>query len=71
MILTGGWDNTVQFWDLRVGAAVRSFYGPHICGDSLDICGMYMYVYLDIDVYANTIHIFLFVYIFILSVHIY
>lgn len=39
MIISGGWDNTVQFWDCRVGAAVRSIYGPHICGDSLDIVG--------------------------------
>jgi hypothetical protein len=52
MILTGGWDNTVQFWDIRVGAAVRSLYGPHICGDSLDICGMYTYLYECIFIYA-------------------
>ena len=37
IVVSGGWDNTVQFWDIRVGAAVRSLYGPHICGDSLDI----------------------------------
>jgi WD40 repeat protein len=37
MIATGGWDNTVQLWDIRAGASVRSFYGPHICGDALDI----------------------------------
>lgn len=35
----GGWDNTVQVWDVRVGYAVRSIYGPHICGDSLDLDG--------------------------------
>lgn len=39
MVLSGGWDNTVQFWDLRSNQAVRSIYGPHICGDSLDIVG--------------------------------
>lgn len=38
MILTG-WDNTVQIWDIREGNAVRSIYGPHICGDALDIVG--------------------------------
>lgn len=38
-IVSGGWDNTIQFWDIRAGAAVRSIYGPHICGDSLDIVG--------------------------------
>eukprot|EP01052_Picozoa_sp_SAG31_P031221 SAG31_NODE_3286_length_4460_cov_2.970649_3_plen_213_part_00 len=31
-------DNTVCIWDLRVGGgAVRSIFGPHICGDALDI----------------------------------
>ena len=34
-----GWDNTVQIWDIREGSAVRSLYGPHICGDALDIVG--------------------------------
>lgn len=37
MVLTGGWDNTVQIWDVRSGYAVDSIYGPHICGDSLDV----------------------------------
>jgi len=39
VVVSGGWDNTVQIWDLRAGAAVRSIFGPHICGDALDICG--------------------------------
>ncbi|CAM9191239.1 unnamed protein product [Ectocarpus sp. 6 AP-2014] len=39
VLLTAGWDNTVQFWDMRVGHSVRSIFGPHISGDSLDICG--------------------------------
>ena len=37
MILSGGWDNTVQIWDIRVQHAVRSIFGPHIAGDALDI----------------------------------
>lgn len=37
ILLSGGWDNTVQFWDLRTGNSIRSIYGPHICGDSLDV----------------------------------
>mmetsp|Transcript_38046 Transcript_38046/g.89007 ORF Transcript_38046/g.89007 Transcript_38046/m.89007 type:complete len:366 (+) Transcript_38046:91-1188(+) len=37
VLVTGGWDNTVQFWDLRVGHAVRAIFGPHICGDAVDI----------------------------------
>jgi WD40 repeat protein len=39
LIISGGWDNTVQIWDIRVGDAVRSIYGPHICGESLDMVG--------------------------------
>lgn len=39
LVISGGWDNTVQIWDMRQGSAVRSIYGPHICGDSLDIVG--------------------------------
>lgn len=39
MIVSGGWDNTVQIWDIRTHHAVRSFYGPHISGDALDIRG--------------------------------
>jgi len=37
ILLSGGWDNTVQIWDCRVKYSVRSIYGPHICGNSLDI----------------------------------
>jgi WD40 repeat protein len=33
----GARDNTVQIWDVRAGHSVRSMYGPHLCGDSLDI----------------------------------
>lgn len=39
LIISGGWDSTVQIWDVRAGHSVRSFYGPHICGDSLDMVG--------------------------------
>jgi len=37
MLVTGGWDNTVQFWDLRRGHAVRAIFGPHVCGDAVDL----------------------------------
>eukprot|EP00697_Spironema_sp_BW2_P016156 gnl/Spiro4/7282_TR3808_c0_g1_i1.p1 gnl/Spiro4/7282_TR3808_c0_g1~~gnl/Spiro4/7282_TR3808_c0_g1_i1.p1 ORF type:complete len:415 (+),score=48.95 gnl/Spiro4/7282_TR3808_c0_g1_i1:84-1328(+) len=37
LLASGGWDNTIQIWDLRAAIPVRSIYGPHICGDSLDI----------------------------------
>lgn len=36
-LVSGGWDNTVQIWDTRAGISVRSIYGPHICGDGVDI----------------------------------
>lgn len=40
IILSAGWDNTVQVYDVRAGHAVRSLYGPHVCGDALDIDGL-------------------------------
>ena len=36
-MISGGWDNTVQIWDIRTGFSERSIYGPHLCGDSMDI----------------------------------
>ncbi|CAK4750739.1 unnamed protein product [Aphanomyces euteiches] len=36
-IVSGGWDNTIQIWDTRVGHSVRGIYGPHIAGDAIDI----------------------------------
>ncbi|EFJ31785.1 hypothetical protein SELMODRAFT_439736 [Selaginella moellendorffii] len=37
IILSGGWDNTVQIWDLRCGRSVRSIFGPKLCGEALDV----------------------------------
>ena len=37
VMVSGEWDNTIQIWDARVGYAVRSVFGPHICGDSVDV----------------------------------
>jgi len=39
LIITGGWDNTCYFWDLREGKSFASIYGPAISGDALDIKG--------------------------------
>ncbi|KAH7289986.1 hypothetical protein KP509_30G027100 [Ceratopteris richardii] len=36
VIMSGGWDKTLQVWDLRIGKSVRSIYGPFLCGSSLD-----------------------------------
>ncbi|KNE71908.1 hypothetical protein AMAG_16334 [Allomyces macrogynus ATCC 38327] len=35
-LASGGWDSTIQIWDLSSGTAVRAIYGPHICGIALD-----------------------------------
>jgi len=37
MIISGGYDNTLQIWDIRKESAVRRIFGPHICGDALDV----------------------------------
>ncbi len=42
ILLSGGWDNNVKIWDVRSGQAVRSIYGPYICGDSLDLQDTYV-----------------------------
>ncbi|XP_011297250.1 protein will die slowly-like isoform X2 [Fopius arisanus] len=36
-IISGGWDDTIQFWDIREPHASRFISGVHICGDSIDI----------------------------------
>lgn len=44
IIASGGWDNTIQIWDIRVGHSVWSYYGPNVCGESLDTVGSYLIV---------------------------
>jgi WD40 repeat protein len=39
VLLTSGWDNTLCFWDVRAGHAVRSIYGANVCGNGIDIHG--------------------------------
>jgi WD40 repeat protein len=41
-LFSGGWDDSIQMWDLRSGIAVRSMFGAHICSDTLDICGNFL-----------------------------
>ena len=36
-LISGGWDNTIQFWDVRQPFALRYISGVHICGDGIDI----------------------------------
>lgn len=35
-IVSGGWDNTIQIYDIRKKSPVESLYGPHLCGDAID-----------------------------------
>eukprot|EP00484_Ammonia_sp_Unknown_P018024 CAMPEP_0197026604 /NCGR_PEP_ID=MMETSP1384-20130603/6663_1 /TAXON_ID=29189 /ORGANISM="Ammonia sp." /LENGTH=379 /DNA_ID=CAMNT_0042455303 /DNA_START=158 /DNA_END=1297 /DNA_ORIENTATION=- len=37
ILISGGWDNSVLFWDLRSKQCFRSIFGPHIAGQSVDI----------------------------------
>lgn len=34
---SGGWDDTIHVWDDRIPNSVKYIYGPHICGDAIDI----------------------------------
>jgi COMPASS component SWD3 len=36
IIASGGWDNTIQVYDIRRRGPVASIYGPHVCGDAID-----------------------------------
>lgn len=36
IIFTGGWDNTIQIWDIRQSFPARALFGPHIAGDAID-----------------------------------
>ncbi|KAI9136646.1 WD40-repeat-containing domain protein [Paraphysoderma sedebokerense] len=36
LVVSGGWDNTIQIWDIRCDSSIRSIYKPHVCGDSID-----------------------------------
>lgn len=36
LLISGGWDDTLQFWDIRTNSSLRSAFGPHICGDAMD-----------------------------------
>jgi len=39
ILLSAGWDNTVQMWDIRTGKSELSIWGTHVCGDSIDVHG--------------------------------
>lgn len=35
MLVSGGWDNTVQVYDLRYRGPVHAIFGPNVCGDAI------------------------------------
>ena len=37
LLLSGGWDNTILLYDLRAKEVQSYLYGPHICGDGMDL----------------------------------
>ena len=37
LLLSGGWDNTILLYDIRAKGVQNYLYGPHICGDGMDI----------------------------------
>lgn len=42
MIISGGWDKTIQIYDVREGQIINSIYGTKICGEALDINSYYI-----------------------------
>jgi len=39
MLLSGGWDQSVFFWDVRVKTSVHHIYGHYIGGEAIDFKG--------------------------------
>ena len=37
IILSGSWDDNLFIWDLRENNIIKSIYGPHITGQTIDI----------------------------------
>ena len=37
LLLSAGWDNTILLYDLRAKEIQNYLYGPHVCGDGLDL----------------------------------
>jgi hypothetical protein len=47
-LVSGGWDDNIFLWDLRMNKVARHFHGIHTCGESIDskgeilVCGNHM-----------------------------
>ncbi|CAM9300076.1 unnamed protein product, partial [Discosporangium mesarthrocarpum] len=39
ILVSAGWDRCVHIWDVKRESTIRSIFGPHVCGDSLDVVG--------------------------------
>lgn len=39
LMFSGGWDNTILLYDIRAKQVQNYLYGPHICGDAMDMKG--------------------------------
>eukprot|EP01065_Artemidia_motanka_P028182 TRINITY_DN33430_c0_g1_i1.p1 TRINITY_DN33430_c0_g1~~TRINITY_DN33430_c0_g1_i1.p1 ORF type:complete len:345 (+),score=81.63 TRINITY_DN33430_c0_g1_i1:49-1083(+) len=37
LLVSAGWDRTVQIWDTRQDQATGYLYGPYVCGDAVDV----------------------------------
>jgi COMPASS component SWD3 len=37
LLMSGGWDRTIQLYDVRAGTIIGSIFGPAISGDALDV----------------------------------
>lgn len=42
LLVSGGWDNTLKFYDVKQKKIVNSINGPHIIGDSIDMKGFHI-----------------------------
>jgi len=39
MLLSGGWDRAIHFWDIRSKTSVNKIFGSYIGGEAIDIKG--------------------------------
>jgi COMPASS component SWD3 len=42
LLMSAGWNDRITIWDLRSGFHCRQMFGPHVCGDSVDIRNDYI-----------------------------